>query len=161
MCFTSLFLFCLFAMTHFDWPIIKEKKTLILRKLSKIEVSIGWWSAFPLAHHFIWGTQFKGSWGGWGVNGYHGEGLCYLLQNSMEIVWSMHTKWAPQNGMSQTIVQGTFWAFFWKVMNMNFGYVQWIVVPFIASPFESQLVLVNYLPFFFFFFLFFLALLLS
>lgn len=39
---------------------------------------------------------------------------------------------------------------FWKVMNMNFGYVQWIVVPFIASPFESQLVLVSSSsPFFF------------
>lgn len=104
-CFISLFLFCLFAMTHFDWLIPKKKKkkkTLILCRLSKMEVSIGWWSAFPLAHHSIMGTQFKER-----GNGYYGEGLCYQLQNSMEI-WSMHTKWAPQNVMSQSIVQGTF-----------------------------------------------------
>jgi hypothetical protein len=52
-------------------------------------------------------------------NGYHGgrvmvtmgEGLCYLLQNSMEI-WSMHIKWALQNVMSQSIVQDTFGHFF-------------------------------------------------
>ncbi len=80
----------------------KKKKTLILCRLSKMEVSIGWWSAFPLAHHSIMGTQFKER-----GNGYYGEGLCYQLQNSMEI-WSMHTKWAPQNVMSQSIVQGTF-----------------------------------------------------
>ncbi len=80
----------------------KKKKTLILCRLSKMEVSIGWWSAFPLAHHSIMCTQFKER-----GNGYYGEGLYYQLQNSMEI-WSMHTTWAPQNVMSQSIVQGTF-----------------------------------------------------
>ncbi len=34
-----------------------------------------------------------------------GEG--YVTKIVMEI-WSMHTRWAPQNVMSQSIVQGTF-----------------------------------------------------
>jgi hypothetical protein len=96
------FFVCL-QMTHFDWPIKKKyKKPLILCSLSKIQVSIGQWSAFPFAHHSIWGTQFKEGGGGFGVMVTMGKGYVSYYK----IVWKFGA--CTQNVMSQSIVQGTF-----------------------------------------------------
>lgn len=108
-----------------QWPILigpsktkKKKKTLILCKLSKMEVSIGWWSAFPLVHHSIMGTQFKER-----GNGYYGEGLCYQLQNSIGDMEHAHKMGSTKCHVSKYCSRH-FWAFFerwwtWTLVMFN------------------------------------------